>query len=175
VLKQGVDLVVSGINHGPNMGTDILYSGTVAAALDAVIMGYNALAVSCCNSEPVYLDAAAEVAAQVIGSGLFDEKQRGVLYNLNVPDIPYENVKGIRAVRQSGTMFADEIDVRSDPRGREYVWMSGRYVEEDAGEDTDAGTVNKGYAAITPLRFDLTDRTRMDALSCRIQKIKLHI
>jgi 5'-nucleotidase len=157
------------------MGSDILYSGTVAAALDAALMGYNALAVSCCNSYPEYLDTAAEVASLVVDNGVFDCKPSGILYNLNVPDLPFEKIKGIRAVKQGKTMYTDVADVRSDPRGREYVWMSGEYVEEKSGDETDASAVSEGYAAITPILFNLTDEKRMPELICRMDKIKLHI
>lgn len=175
VMKSGVDLVVSGINHGPNMGSDILYSGTVAAALDAVIMGYNALAVSSSAYYPEHLDAAAEIAARVISSGLFDAKPSGVLYNLNVPDLPLEQIKGIKTVGQGRTMYIDDVDVRNDPRGKEYVWMASRFVEGEADEDTDVGAVSRGFAAITPIHFNMTDIRRMPELACRMEKIELHI
>jgi len=174
ILKSGVDLVVSGINHGPNLGTDILYSGTVAAALDAVLMGYSALAVSTDSYLPQHLDAAAEVAARVVQSGLFDKRPAGVLYNLNVPDLPFDQIKGIQVVRQGKTLYVDDVDVRQDPHGMEYVWMASRFIKEQAEADTDVGAVARGYAAITPIRFDLTDTSRMADLKCRIVKIKLH-
>jgi 5'-nucleotidase len=174
VMKGDVDLVVSGINHGPNMGSDILYSGTVAAALDAVIMGYNALAVSNNAYFPEHLDATAEIAARVIASGLFDAKPLGLLYNLNVPDLPLEQIKGIKTVPQGRTLYIDAVDVRNDPRGMEYVWMASRFVKEEADEDTDVGAVAAGYAAITPIHFNLTDTAHMPELNCKMKKIKLH-
>ncbi len=175
VMKSEVDLVVSGINHGPNMGSDILYSGTVAAALDAVIMGYNALAVSIDAYFPEHLDAAAEVAARVIASGIFEGSFSGVLYNLNVPDLPYEQIKGIKTVRQGRTLYVDDVDVRNDPRGKEYVWMASRFVKEEADADTDVGAVAAGFAAITPIHFNLTDMARLPELACKMEKLKLHI
>jgi 5'-nucleotidase len=175
ILNTRVDLIVSGINHGPNLGTDMLYSGTVAVALDAGIMGYSALAVSIdAYEQPRNLDAAAEIAARVIGSGLFTGSTN-VLYNLNVPDLPLENIRGIRAARQGKTRYIDGVDVRSDPRGREYVWINSRFVQEQADEDTDVGAVENGFAAITPIRVDLTDTERMADLICRMEKIKLHM
>jgi len=175
ILKSGVDLVVSGINHGHNLGTDILYSGTVAAALDAVLMGYSALAVSSDSYLPKNLDAAAEVAARVIQSGLFDDHPTGVLYNLNIPDLPLEEIHGVQAVRQGRTLYIDDVDVRKDPHGMEYVWMASRFVKENAEPDTDVGAVARGFAAITPIQFDLTDMSRMPGLKCKTDKIKLHI
>jgi|AGTN01.1.fsa_nt_gi 5''/3''-nucleotidase SurE len=175
VMKSGIDLVVAGINHGPNMGSDVLYSGTVAAAMDAALMGYNALAVSCCNACPAHLETAAEIASRVVDSGIFGEKPYDVLYNLNVPDLPLEQIKGIKAVRQSRMMSIDEADVRSDPRGREYVWLASRFTEERSDEETDVTAISEGFAAITPMHFNLTEMQRMPELICRMEKIKLHI
>ena len=121
IIDEKVDLVVSGINHGHNMGSDIIYSGTVAAALDAVIMGYHGMAVSIASPFPQNIDSAAAVAETVIDSGLFDEEPDDILYNLNVPDLPPEQIKGLRASRQGRTVYADAIEVRNDPRGNEYI------------------------------------------------------
>ncbi len=175
LMKSGVDLVVSGINHGPNLGSDILYSGTVAAALDAALMGYGALAVSCCNSYPEHLETAAEIASLVVDNEILGCRKSGVLYNLNVPDLPLNQINGIKAARQGKSMYIDEADVRCDPRGREYVWLAGQFIEENSDEDTDVSVVSQGFAAITPIKFDLTDMKRMPELICRIKNIKLHI
>ena len=174
-LMQGkTDLVVSGINHGPNMGSDILYSGTVAAALDAVIMGYRALAVSISAYTPAHLDSAAEIAARLIGSGLFDEPD-DVLYNLNVPDLPQEQIKGIVSAPQARTVYDDAVELRDDPRGNKYIWMTGTLREQSCAGKSDAAFLREGYATLTPLKYDLTAHDRLDALSCKIEKIKLHI
>lgn len=174
VMEGQVDLVVSGINHGHNMGSDIIYSGTVAAALDAVIMGSRALAVSIGSYYPKHLDVAAEVAARVIDSGIPFEEE-GVLHNLNVPDLPLEEIKGIRAARQGKTVYDDKMDVRSDPRGHQYIWMAGKLQEDNTEEDTDVSLMRRGYASVVPIRYDLTAKDRLDALACRIDKIKLHL
>jgi 5'-nucleotidase len=172
VMEGDVDLVVSGINHGSNMGSDIIYSGTVAAAFDAVIMGYHALAVSNGSYFPKYLDDTAEVAARVIASGLPVEDE-GVLYNLNVPDLPLPQIRGIRAARQGQLVYEDALDVRLDPRGHEYIWMAGRLLEDKTDEDTDASLMRRGYASIVPIRYDMTARDKLNALSCKTDKIKL--
>lgn len=173
VMEREVDIVVSGINHGHNMGSDIIYSGTVAAALDAVIMGYRALAVSIGSYYPQNLEAAAEVAARVIDSGLPFEDE-GVLHNLNVPDLPFDQIKGISAACQGRTIYEDKMDVRSDPRGHQYIWMAGKLLDDDTLDETDVSLQRRGYASIVPIRYDLTARDRLDALSCKIEKIKLH-
>lgn len=174
VMKNNVDLVVSGINHGHNMGSDMLYSGTVSAALDAVIMGHRALAVSIASYIPKYLDTAAKIAADLIDGGLFEECAKDVLYNLNVPDLALGEIKGLRVTRQGKTIYQDAVDVRTDPRGNEYVWMAGTLIENQTVDDTDVSLVRRGYASITPVKYDLTDKEQIEKLKCRIEKIKLH-
>lgn len=174
ITKGEVDMIVSGINHGHNLGSDILYSGTVAAALDAVIMGFKALAVSVNSYTPVNFDAVAQVAALLIEEGLFDGSFNGTLYNLNVPDLPLEQIKGIKATRQGITVYEDAIEVRVDPRGNKYFWMAGKLVENNVVDDTDVSLVRRGFASLTPIKYDLTAKDEILELSCKIDKIKLH-
>jgi len=174
IMEGNVDLLISGINHGQNMGSDIIYSGTVASALDAVIMGYRAMAVSVVSYYPKHLDAAASVAADLIGGGLFDEAEPGVLYNLNVPDLPLSEIKGLRVTRQGQTIYEDKFDVRNDPRGNKYVWMAGKLTKSTPDDDTDVSLVRQGYASITPIKYDLTSKESISKLNCKIEKIKLH-
>lgn len=175
VTNAEVDLVVSGINHGHNLGSDMLYSGTVAAALDAVIMGYKALAVSVASYAPQHFDAVAEVAARLIDEGLLEAQPKGMLYNLNVPDLPLEEIKGIKATRQGKTIYEDAIEVRTDPRGNKYFWIAGKLTENTDIDDTDVSQVNQGYASLTPVKYDLTATDELENLSCKIEKIELHI
>lgn len=174
VMKSNVDLVVSGINHGSNMGSDILYSGTVSAAMDAVIMGFRAMAVSIASYYPEHLETAAELALDIIGAGLMQSQPDGVLYNLNVPDLPYNEVKGMKATRQGRTIYEDAVDVRRDPRGNEYIWMAGELVKCSEAADNDVCVVEQGYASLTPLKYDLTDTNNMQSLDCIIGKLKFH-
>ena len=174
VTKGEVDLIVSGINHGHNLGSDMLYSGTVAAALDAVIMGFKALAVSVTSYTPKHFDAVAETAARLIDSGLFDGPPCGMLYNLNVPDLPLEQIKGVKATRQGKTVYEDAIEVREDPKGKKYFWIAGRLKENTDIDDTDVSQVNQGYASLTPVKYDITAFEEIENLSCKIEKLKLH-
>lgn len=174
ITKGEVDLIVSGINHGHNLGSDILYSGTVAAALDSVIMGFKALAVSVNSYSPKHFDAVAHVAARLIDEGLMDNPPAGTLYNLNVPDLPLESIKGIRATRQGKTVYEDAIEVRVDPRGNKYFWMAGKLAENDVIDDTDVSLVKQGYASVTPIKYDLTAIEQIGSLACKIEQIKLH-
>lgn len=174
VMKTDVDLVVSGINHGQNMGSDIIYSGTVAAAIDAAIMGYRSLAVSTAAHFPKHLDTAAEIAANLIDGDLFSKATNGVVYNLNVPDLPLHEIKGLKVSRQGKTVYQDGVDIRHDPRGNEYIWMDGSLIQDKTVEDTDVSLVRRGYASIMPIKYDLTDKEHIQELFCKIEKIKLH-
>ena len=174
IMNGKVDLVVSGINHGANMGSDILYSGTVAAALDAVLMGHKAMAVSCASHFAEHFESAAEVAAQLIDGGLFGGENEGFLYNLNVPDLPISKIQGVKVSVQGRTAYDDKVELRDDPHGRQYIWMAGTLREEIVEEETDVAAIRQGFASLTPIKFDLTARDKMEMLSCRIEKIKLH-
>lgn len=166
VMKSDVDLVVSGINHGANMGSDIIYSGTVSAALDAIIMGYPALAVSLASSCPKNFESAAEIASLMIDRNMYDIN---ILYNLNVPDLPLKDIKGIKASRQGITEYKDVIEVRRDPRGNEYIWVTGDLKDSANAEDTDVSLIKRGYASITPIKYDLTAKERIDGLASKIE------
>lgn len=174
IMRSDVDLVVSGINHGSNMGSDILYSGTVSAALDAVIMGYRAMAVSVASYDPKHLETAAGAALGLIDSGLFDSQPDGVLYNLNVPDVSKRDLKGLRVTRQGRTVYKDAVEVRNDPRGNEYIWMAGELDECRVIDDTDVSAVKQGFASLTPVKYDLTDDEQLQRLGCIIGKTEFH-
>jgi len=174
VIEGEVDLIVSGINHGHNLGSDMLYSGTVAAALDAVLMGFRAMAVSINSYTPQHFETAAKVACALIDAGLLNDPPPKTLYNLNVPDLPIEEIKGIKATRQGKTVYEDAIEVRVDPRGNKYFWMAGKLKEDTDIDDTDVSLVKQGYASVTPVKYDLTAMEQIENLSCKIEKIKLH-
>ena len=175
VMKSKLDLVVSGINHGYNVGSDIIYSGTVAAALDAVMMGFPAMAVSIAALYPVNLDSAAEIASDLIDGGLFGTSHNDILYNLNIPDRPLNEIKGLKVAHQARTRYQDAVDIRNDPRGNEYIWMKGDLLKDFIDEDTDISLIRDGYATITPIKYDLTAADQLRDLNCRIEKIKLQI
>jgi 5'-nucleotidase len=167
VVREKINLVVSGINPNANIGHDVTYSGTVTAAMEAVISDVPGIAVSL-DSKPGHgeLDygpaarIAARVAAQVI-TGLLPE---GVLLNVNVPCLPEEQIKGIQITRQGLRVYHDALDARKDPRGRPYYWIGGEFptgVEEDG---TDVGALAEGYVSITPLQLDLTAYTALNKL-----------
>ncbi len=161
VVTEKIDLVVSGINPNANIGHDVTYSGTVTAAMEAVITKVNGIAVSLDSpfghGELEYGPAArvgARVAARVLADGL----PRGVLLNVNVPYLSDEQIRGTMLTRQGLRVYRDALDKRIDPRGRPYYWIGGDAptgIEEDG---TDYGALKAGYVSITPLQLDLTAR-----------------
>ena len=160
LLAEKVDLVVSGINPNANIGHDVTYSGTVTAAMEAVISGVPGIAFSL--DAPEYakgmLDysTAARVAIQVVRATLENGLASDVLFNVNIPYLPYEEIKGFKSTRQGLRVYRDELEERKDPRGRPYYWIGGDAPTGVHEEDTDFGTLQDGYVSITPLHLDLT-------------------
>ena len=154
LLERKPDLVVSGINHGSNAGINILYSGTVSAATEGTILGYPSLAVSCTDyDEDADLDGSKEAARRVIGWILSEGLPRGITLNLNVPAGP---LKGIKWARMADSRYIEEFEGRVDPNNRSYYWLTGHMQLLDEGEDVDVRVLEKGYASLTPIQYDMT-------------------
>lgn len=156
ILDARPDLVVSGINLGANTATNVIYSGTVSAATEARILGIPSIAVSLATfRDPLWSYAARvgrRVAAQVLERGLPPK----VLLNVNVPNLPRAEIKGIRLTRQGDSTFEETYSMREDPRAQPYYWLASSYLMQDDDPDTDAWAVVNGYVSITPITFDLT-------------------
>jgi len=163
VLNERPDLVVSGINQGQNMGDDTLYSGTVAAATEGYLFGIPAIAFSQVEKGWGHLDAAARVAREFVERRL-DALARPYLLNVNIPNLPYEQIRGIRPARL-GKRHESEAVIRSkDPHGREIFWIGPAGRAKDAGEGTDFHAVANGFVSVTPLQVDLTHAVQLAAL-----------
>lgn len=162
LLDRKPDLVVSGINHGSNAGINIIYSGTVSAATEGTILGYPSIAFSCTDfDEDADLHGCKEAARRVIRYVLENGIQKGVTLNVNAPSGP---LKGIRWARQAKSRYVEEFEGRVDPHNRDYYWMTGKFelLEKNGGSDIDF--LEKGYASITPIQYDLTARELLDSL-----------
>jgi 5'-nucleotidase len=165
LLPYKPDLVVSGINHGGNMGDDITYSGTVAAAMEANLMGIPALAVSLATFGPTgHFSDAARVAVHVVREILRQGLPIDTFLNLNVPNLPYGDIKPIRITRQGKRSFVGKIVDKTDPRGRKYYWIGSEEPSFLDDEGTDFNAVGNGHASITPLHLDLTNHRAMETL-----------
>ena len=157
ILPQRPDLVVSGINQGPNLGHDVTYSGTVAGAMEAVISGLPAVAVSLDSYESHDFSLAAKVAARIAGRVLAKGLPAGVFLNVNVPCLPPgSEPSGIAITRMGRRVYRDVLIERQDPRGRPYYWIGGDIPGGHLDEGTDIWAVANGYVSVTPMRLDLT-------------------
>ncbi len=157
------DLLISGINRGSNMGENIIYSGTVSAATEGISNGIPSIAVSIDSyTEPDYefsAKFALNITHMIFKNGQFPEK---TLLNINIPDLPEEKIKGVKITTQSDAKFKDYFLKRSDPRGRDYYWMDGEFVEITKCEESDYCTVKNGYISITPIQYDMTDYNKIE-------------
>ena len=160
-----VDLVASGINQGGNAGSDTLYSGTVAAAMEAALNGVKALAVSLHSLRSGDFSAAARLAVMVGEQMLMGALPPCAAYNLNVPPLPFAEIKGLRAAPLSLKRYVGGYDRRVSPFGREYYWLRTRLDQEGVGLDTDTALIHEGWATLTPLRWALSDDKALEQLA----------
>ncbi len=161
-----IDLCVSGINHGSNAGINIIYSGTMSAAMEASLEGINSIGFSLLDfSFEADFSAAKHYARKVILSMLEkNDQQDSVLLNVNFPKLPVEDIKGIKVCRQGGGKWVEEYKVNEDPRGGKYYWLDGSFIKTDHSEEADLWALKNGYVSIVPSQHDLTDYKRLDAL-----------
>jgi 5'-nucleotidase len=164
ILQFKPDLVVSGINQGQNMGDDTLYSGTVAAATEGFLFGIPAIAFSQVDHGWAQLDSAARIAREIV-ERRFDALQKPYLLNVNIPNLPYDALRGVAATRLGKRHESEAVIRANDPHGREIFWIGPAGAAKDAGEGTDFYATANGQVSITPLRIDLTHTTQLDALS----------
>lgn len=157
ILKKKPDLCVSGVNHGSNSSINVIYSGTMSAAVEAGIEGIPAIGFSLsdyewnADFEPIkpYIK---KIALEVLTKKLIE----GTVLNVNFPKLKFEEIKGIKICRQAKAIWMEKFDKRKTPFGRDYYWLAGEFVNQDKGEDTDEWALANGYISIVPVQFDLT-------------------
>jgi 5'-nucleotidase len=161
------DMVVSGVNDGANLGDDVLYSGTVAAAVEGRFLGLPTIAVSLCTSGAPggHFETGAEVARLLVTHLLKSPLQRALILNVNVPDVPFVQLKGFRASRLGYRHRSAAVMKAQDPRGRPVYWVGPAGAEQDAGPGTDFDTIAQGFVSVTPLQVDLTRHTALPELT----------
>jgi len=170
LLKDEPDMVVSGINAGANMGDDVIYSGTVAAATEGRFLGYPAIAVSIASHTPRNFATAARVAAEIVAKLFATPLNSDSILNVNVPDIPYDELQGIRATRLGHRHKAEPVVKTEDPRGRPIYWVGPAGAEQDAGPGTDFYAVRNGFVSVTPLQVDLTRHQALAGLASWLEQ-----
>ncbi len=164
LLPAPPDLVVSGINLGPNAGISVIYSGTVSAATEGTILGIPSMAISLCTFKNPMWDTAQEVARDMFHHIAKHGLPADTLLNVNIPNLPYSEIKGSRVTRMGRSRFVETFERRTDPRGNEYYWMDGEMTLLEDPADTDMQALKEGYIALTPLGFDLTSHATLPEL-----------
>lgn len=162
LLESEPDMVVSGINAGPNMGDDVIYSGTVAAAMEGRFLGLPALAISLAAYPPKHFDTAARVAKRLVLRLREHPLPANTILNINVPDIPWEELAGFQATRLGHRHKSEPVVKSIDPRGNTNYWVGPAGPEQDAGPGTDFHAVRTGHVSVTPLQVDLTRYQALD-------------
>lgn len=166
IMHRKPDLCVSGVNHGSNSSINVIYSGTMSAAVEAGIEGIPAIGFSLldynwnANFEPAK-SFIKKIALQVLEHGLPD----GVILNVNLPKLEQNEIKGIKICRQAKAMWVEKFDKRQNPHGKDYYWLTGKFENQDNGDDTDEWALANGYVSIVPVQFDLTAHHAIQTLN----------
>ncbi|MCM8786006.1 MAG: 5'/3'-nucleotidase SurE [Candidatus Omnitrophica bacterium] len=171
LIKKKIDMVISGINPGPNLGMDILYSGTVSAACEGAILGISSIAVSIANYKDFNFVSCSKVVLKIIDLIKNLEFPKDTILNINVPN---KKIKGIKITYQSKSRFNEEYEKRTDPRGNLYFWLKGNFdiIKEEKESDVDA--IKNGYVSITPIQLNLTNFSFLEELKkTKIEKLKI--
>ena len=163
LMKIPPDIVISGINSGANVGSNIIYSGTVSAATEGTIIGIPSIAISLNSIKGGDMTASQKVAVAVVNKVLENGLPKGVLLNINVPNIPFDSIKGYRITKQGKLVFKDRFEKREDPRGKFYYWMKGEIIN-DTNSDTDGFAIQNDYISITPIHYQLTKDSFLNTL-----------
>ena len=156
LMDNEPDMVIAGINSGPNLGDDVIYSGTVAAATEGRFMGLPAIAVSMGGFDPQYYETGARVVCELVQRLIDYPIESDMILNVNVPDVPYASLAGQKITRLGHRHKAEPVVKSADPRGEPIYWVGAPGPEQDAGEGTDFWAINNGFVSISPLQVDLT-------------------
>lgn len=166
ILKKRPDLVLSGINHGSNSSINVIYSGTMSAAIEGALEGTPSIGFSLCDyAIEADFTQAEKYIAQIIGESLNNKIPKGVCLNVNIPKLSAEDFKGIKVVRQARANWVEKFEERKDPYGREYYWLTGEFVNfEPESVDTDEWALANGYISVVPVQSDLTAHASLQTL-----------
>lgn len=170
LLENEPDMVFAGINHGSNLGDDVLYSGTVAAATEGRFLGLPAVAISMVGSNPIHFETAAHVAVALLRQLVNNPLPQDTILNVNVPDVSIKELKGYQATRLGQRHKSEPVIKSEDPRGRIIYWVGPPGAEQDAGPGTDFYAVSTGFVSVTPLQLDLTWYERINDLKAWLPK-----
>jgi 5'-nucleotidase len=172
LLEHEPDLVVSGINAGANLGDDVLYSGTVAAAMEGRFLGLPAIAISLVSTDCKHYETAAWVARKLVEGLQKSSLPANTILNVNVPDLPIDEIKGFESTRLGYRHKAEPVIKEFDPRGRPMYWVGPAGEEQDAGPGTDFDAIRRGMVSVTPLQIDLTRYDAIDGVASWLEGMK---
>jgi 5'-nucleotidase len=169
VLKnRKPDLLVSGINHGPNTSISVVYSGTMAAALEGAIDDIPSIGFSLCDYSPnAEFDHVADFVKSIVSTVLNEGLPVGVALNVNIPAKSQGPIQGIKLCRQARAKWKENFDQRIDPYGEQYFWMAGDFIFKDEGEDNDIWAITNGFVSVVPTQIDMTAHPFLDSLKSR--------
>jgi len=173
LLKNDPNMVFSGINNGENMGDDVLYSGTVAAATEGRFMGLPSVAISMASSQPKHYETAGYVAVKLFQGLLKNSLPFDTILNVNVPDVPVNELKGFKSTRLGQRHRSEPVIECRDPRNKKIYWVGPPGAKQDAGEGTDFHAVEHLYVSVTPLQIDLTNHQQVGEVDSWLKEIKL--
>ncbi len=157
ILSRKPDICVSGINHGSNSSINVIYSGTMSAAIEAGIEGIPAIGFSLCDySWNADFESAGGYIKKIVSEAILNKMPRGVVLNVNIPKLSTSEIKGIKIARQARANWKEKFDKRTNPMGKDYYWLTGEFELLDKGEDTDEWALANGYISVVPTQFDLT-------------------
>lgn len=157
ILDRKPDICVSGINHGSNSSINVIYSGTMSAAVEAGVEGIPAIGFSLLDySLDADFEPAKKYVKTITQNVLKNGLPKGVVLNVNIPKLSASKIKGTKVCRQAKAMWVEDFDKRTNPQGRDYYWLTGEFVNQDKGTDTDEWALEQGYVSVVPIQFDLT-------------------
>ncbi len=157
ILNRRPDICISGINHGSNSSINVIYSGTMSAAVEAGIEGIPAIGFSLLDYNwEADFEPAKEYVKKITKAALQNGLTKNVVLNVNIPKLKKDEIKGIKICRQAKAQWKEKFDKRTNPQGRDYYWLTGEFVVEDLGEDTDEWALKNGYVSVVPVQFDMT-------------------
>ncbi|MGV8914783.1 MAG: 5'/3'-nucleotidase SurE [Kaistella sp.] len=165
ILPRRPDLVVSGINHGSNSSINVIYSGTMSAAVEAGMEGLQAIGFSLLDfSWDADFSQAKDFIQTIVKKVLANPLPPGVVLNVNIPKLPKEEIKGVKVCRQAHAKWEENFDERTNPHGKKYYWLTGYFNNMDTGQDADETALSEGYISIVPVKFDLTAHEHLQNL-----------
>ena len=164
ILKNNPDLILSGINLGSNLGNNIIYSGTVAAAIEGAMQNIPSIAFSIDSFNPKNFDTSKGIIRQIINLAVENRITKNFIWNVNIPNCGIDQLKGIKVASQGNQYFNDDFDIRLDPKGNEYYWMVGNMVDEDSTFDSDSYVVKNDYVSISPIGFNISSSKEIEEM-----------